>query len=209
MCGGAFLLLTYRACIAAGHPRTGRLVQRRPWVAWSLRPPESLLVFWRWFTFFLASSQTVISSAAIGQRCPKRPRSDPGRRHGVVPRRSGRDRDRRRALRKRESSGKLPVSFPCAESDLPPFDDVRLAVTYGYFHGYRHLAHTGLAPLFPFGFGLSYASSTSRSGTTWRSDRRRATCRSRDRSPSRRFRLRKIIGQLQRGRIPTGSGFAT
>ena len=53
-------------------------------------------------------------------------------------------------------SGKLPLSFPVAEADLPPFDNVSLAVTYDYFHGYRYLDHNGVAPLFPFGFGLSY-----------------------------------------------------
>jgi beta-glucosidase len=53
-------------------------------------------------------------------------------------------------------SGKLPMSFPVAESDLPPFDNVDLAVTYGYYHGYRYLDRNGVAPLFPFGFGLSY-----------------------------------------------------
>jgi len=53
-------------------------------------------------------------------------------------------------------SGKLPVSFPRTEQDLPPFDNHSLAVTYEYFHGYRYLDHNGTAPLFPFGFGLSY-----------------------------------------------------
>ena len=53
-------------------------------------------------------------------------------------------------------SGKLPMSFPVAEQDLPPFDNVSLAVTYDYYHGYRYLDRNGVAPLFPFGFGLSY-----------------------------------------------------
>ncbi len=53
-------------------------------------------------------------------------------------------------------SGKLPVTFPRAEQDLPPFDNITSAVTYGYYHGYRYLDRNGVAPLFPFGFGLSY-----------------------------------------------------
>jgi beta-glucosidase len=53
-------------------------------------------------------------------------------------------------------SGRLPVSFPVSESDLPVFDDASTAVTYGYLHGYRYLDAKGTAPLFPFGFGLSY-----------------------------------------------------
>jgi beta-glucosidase len=53
-------------------------------------------------------------------------------------------------------SGKLPLTFPRAEDDLPPFDDQSFQVTYGYFHGYRWLDRNGVAPLFPFGFGLSY-----------------------------------------------------
>jgi beta-glucosidase len=53
-------------------------------------------------------------------------------------------------------SGKLPLTFPVAEADLPVFDNTSNAVTYGYYHGYRYLDHNGVAPLFPFGFGLSY-----------------------------------------------------
>jgi beta-glucosidase len=53
-------------------------------------------------------------------------------------------------------SGKLPVTFPVREADLPPFDNQSLEVTYGYLHGYRWVDQQGIAPLFPFGFGLSY-----------------------------------------------------
>ena len=53
-------------------------------------------------------------------------------------------------------SGRLPFSVPEREADLPPFDNVSPTVTYGYFHGYRHLAHEGLTPRHAFGSGLSY-----------------------------------------------------
>jgi beta-glucosidase len=53
-------------------------------------------------------------------------------------------------------SGKLPLSFPQAEADLPPFDNTSNAVTYDYLHGYRWLDQQGTQALFPFGFGLSY-----------------------------------------------------
>jgi beta-glucosidase len=53
-------------------------------------------------------------------------------------------------------SGKLPVSVPVAEADLPAFDNVSETVTYDYFHGYRHLDRSGTLPRYPFGYGLSY-----------------------------------------------------
>ena len=54
-------------------------------------------------------------------------------------------------------SGKLCQSFPARESDLPPFDnDNHGDVPYGYYHGYRWLEKQGIAPRYPFGFGLSY-----------------------------------------------------
>lgn len=54
-------------------------------------------------------------------------------------------------------SGRLPVSFPRGEGQLPPFVNDRDVVTCGYLHGYRHLDAAGEEPRFPFGFGLSYA----------------------------------------------------
>lgn len=57
-------------------------------------------------------------------------------------------------------SGRLPIVFPANEADLPAFDNVSTEVTYGYFHGYRHLDQEGGTPLFPFGFGLSYTTYT-------------------------------------------------
>lgn len=59
-----------------------------------------------------------------------------------------------------EPSGRLPASVPVAEADLPEFDNVSLEVTYGYLHGYRHLAANETDAALPFGFGLSYTEVT-------------------------------------------------
>ncbi|MBT8453758.1 MAG: glycoside hydrolase family 3 C-terminal domain-containing protein [Deltaproteobacteria bacterium] len=53
-------------------------------------------------------------------------------------------------------AGKLPLTIPRSETDLPPFDNESEEVTYSYFHGYRHVDREGLDPEFEFGFGLSY-----------------------------------------------------
>ena len=53
-------------------------------------------------------------------------------------------------------SGKLPLSFPWDEDDLPVFDNIAPRVTYGFLHGYRWLDAKRIEPLFPFGFGQSY-----------------------------------------------------
>jgi beta-glucosidase len=53
-------------------------------------------------------------------------------------------------------SGRLPVSFPVTDADLPAFDHTGDEVTYDRFHGYTYLDRNGTEPAFAFGFGLSY-----------------------------------------------------
>jgi beta-glucosidase len=60
-------------------------------------------------------------------------------------------------------SGKLPITFPRAEGDVPAntpeqYPGMNGIATYseGVFVGYRHYDAHDVAPLFPFGYGLSY-----------------------------------------------------
>ena len=58
-------------------------------------------------------------------------------------------------------SGKLPVTWPRRIEDTPAFHNFpgeNEKVTYGegIYIGYRHYEKAKVAPLFPFGFGLSY-----------------------------------------------------
>jgi beta-glucosidase len=54
-------------------------------------------------------------------------------------------------------SGKLPMSFPKSETDLPkPSAAATVAYTEALAIGYRGLDAAGKEPLFPFGHGLSY-----------------------------------------------------
>ncbi len=59
-------------------------------------------------------------------------------------------------LGKVNPSGKLPCVFAARSEDLPYFDRDAKAITYDLWHGYRKLERDGIAPAFPFGFGLSY-----------------------------------------------------
>lgn len=64
-----------------------------------------------------------------------------------------------------EPGGRLPQSFPARWSDNPahsqdpeiyPGLDGKVRYAEGVFIGYRHYDRHGIAPLFPFGFGLGY-----------------------------------------------------
>lgn len=85
----------------------------------------------------------------------------------------------------RNPSGRLPLSFPRKESDIAAaldFKSARTRVHYGegIWVGYKHHNARGIAPLFPFGHGLSYTTfaysglgiDVDRSGGEWRATAR-------------------------------------
>jgi beta-glucosidase len=53
-------------------------------------------------------------------------------------------------------SGRLPMTWPAHETELPPFARWTRRIAYGPLHGYRLAEATGRAPAYWFGFGLSY-----------------------------------------------------
>jgi len=66
-----------------------------------------------------------------------------------------------------EPGGRLPQTFPIKWADNPtrsqdrevyPGLDGKVRYEEGVFIGYRHYERHGIAPLFPFGFGLGYTS---------------------------------------------------
>jgi beta-glucosidase len=55
--------------------------------------------------------------------------------------------------------GKLPFTVARDEADYPPFLAIGqrpYEIEYGYYHGYTLFDKKGVAPAYPFGFGLSY-----------------------------------------------------
>jgi beta-glucosidase len=54
--------------------------------------------------------------------------------------------------------GKMPLTTPKSESQLPFFDEFADSSEYGPYHGYTLVDKEGHEPTFPFGHGLSYTS---------------------------------------------------
>ena len=69
-----------------------------------------------------------------------------------------------------EPGGRLPQTFPHSLADDPthpltpdvqyPGEDGRVEYREGLYTGYRHVDRSGVAPMFPFGFGLSFTTFT-------------------------------------------------
>ena len=53
-------------------------------------------------------------------------------------------------------SGKMPLTTPKNEAQLPFFDEFADSIEYGPYHGYTLFDKKGQEPAFPFGYGLSY-----------------------------------------------------
>jgi beta-glucosidase len=53
-------------------------------------------------------------------------------------------------------SARLPFTVPVDETDLAAFDRDATSFTYDRWHGWWRAARNGIAPAYPFGFGLSY-----------------------------------------------------
>lgn len=59
-------------------------------------------------------------------------------------------------------SGKLPITWPRSEAQLPVFNSAdsekgEFTTVMDYYVGYKRFDHENLEPLFPFGYGLSYS----------------------------------------------------
>jgi beta-glucosidase len=56
-----------------------------------------------------------------------------------------------------DPSGRLPFTIPKRAEDLPFFDRDAKEIGYDLWHGYTRFERLGVAPAYPFGFGLGYA----------------------------------------------------
>jgi beta-glucosidase len=52
--------------------------------------------------------------------------------------------------------GRMPLTTPKDETQLPFFDEYADTIQYGPYHGYTLADRKGFAPAYPFGYGLSY-----------------------------------------------------
>lgn len=59
-----------------------------------------------------------------------------------------------------EPEGRLPVTWPGASTQLPPFRRFARRITYGPLFGYRMMEASRQRPAFPFGHGLGYTTMT-------------------------------------------------
>ena len=59
-------------------------------------------------------------------------------------------------------SGKLPFTWGKQLTDYPVFKSDNGPTTFDYYVGYRYFDHANIAPLFPFGYGMSYTTLESR-----------------------------------------------
>ncbi|MET0554934.1 MAG: glycoside hydrolase family 3 C-terminal domain-containing protein [Vicinamibacteria bacterium] len=55
-----------------------------------------------------------------------------------------------------DPSGRMPLTTPRDESQLPFFDEYADTIEYGPYHGYTLADRNGYEPAYPFGYGLGY-----------------------------------------------------
>ena len=117
-----------------------------------------------------------------------------------------------------DASGRLPVTFPESEDDLPTagnesaYPGVNDVVEYteGLLVGYRHYDANGIKPAYPFGHGLSYTKFRFSDLRVKQPEARRAEGQHRGRehrqAPRRRGPAALPVTALDEGRPPAAEG---